>query len=83
MNMLFFIGGTLAALAYFALGLMASAHLIDTEKRSERFLSTGMLWSLASGRYDGAGKTICMRGNVALVVAAGCWVAWGVLNYKV
>lgn len=48
---LLFAIGTLAALAYWGLGLAASSHFRDTAiSDSDRVLSTGMLWSLPRPR---------------------------------
>ena len=78
---LLFAVGTLAALVYWALGLAASSHFKDKViSSSDRFLSTGMLWSLASGRYEAQGKKLCMMGNFALAIAIASWIAWTVLH---
>ena len=73
--------GTLAALAYWGLGLAASSHFKDKViSDSDRFLSTGMLWSLASGRYEAQGQKLCTMGNLALAISIVSWVAWAVLR---
>jgi hypothetical protein len=74
---LLFALGTLMGLAYWGLGLAASSHFTDKQiSGSDRFLSTAMLWSLASGRYEAEGQKLCMWGNVALVIAVAAWIAW-------
>ena len=73
--------GTLAGLAYWGLGVAASSHFRDNAiGDSDRVLSTGMLWSLASGRYEAQGQKLCTMGNVALAIAIASWVAWAVLR---
>jgi hypothetical protein len=83
MNMLWLLFGlgTLASLAYLGFGVAASSYFKDKAMGgSDRFFSTGMLWSLASGRYEEQGKKLCVKGNVALVVALVSWIAWAVLQ---
>ncbi|RYG55297.1 MAG: hypothetical protein EON56_05875 [Alphaproteobacteria bacterium] len=78
---LLFAIGTLAAVVYWGLGLAASSHFKDKAiSGSDRVLSTGMLWSLASGRYEAHGKKLCTLGNFALAIGIASWVAWAVLN---
>ena len=83
MNMLWLLFGvgTLAGLAYWGLGIAASSHFRSKAiSDSDRVLSTGMLWSLASGRYEAQGRKLCAMGNVALGIAVASWVAWAVLR---
>ena len=78
---LLFAVGTVAALVYWGLGLAASSHFRDKAiSNADRVLSTGMLWSLASGRYEAQGKKLCTMGNLALAIAIASWVAWAVLR---
>lgn len=78
---LLFALGTLMAIAYWALGMAASSHFKDKEiSGQDRFFSTGMLWSLASGRYETEGQRLCIKGNIALVVGIAAWIAWASLR---
>lgn len=75
---LLFAFGTLGGLVYWGLGLAASSHFKDEQLAAgDRFLSTGMLWSLSSRRYTDRGQRLCAIGNVALAVAAVCWLGFG------
>lgn len=78
---LLFAAGTLAALAYCTLGLAASSHFKDKSLGdSDRIFSTGMLWSLASGRYEAQGQRLCAMGNIALAIAMASWIGWAVIH---
>lgn len=78
---LLFAVGTLAGLAYWGLGFAASSHFKDKAiGDADRFFSTAMLWSLASGRYETQGRKRCAMGNIALMIAAASWIGWAVLR---
>jgi hypothetical protein len=81
MSWLLFAVGTLAGLVYWGLGMAASSHFEDkTIGDSDRFFSTGMLWSLAVGSYEAQGQKLCAMGNIALVIAAASWIGWAVFR---
>jgi hypothetical protein len=77
---LLFAAGTLAGLAYCALGLAASSHFKEKSLGDDRFFSTGMLWSLASGRYEAQGQRLCAMGNIALAIAMASWIGWAIIH---
>jgi hypothetical protein len=69
--------GTAMGLLYWALGLAASSHMRNKDLSSgDRFLSTGMLWSISTSSYEEQGRKLCYWGNIVLVVAIAAWVAW-------
>jgi hypothetical protein len=76
--------GTVLGFYYAYLGIEVGGHLVDEERRkspSDRILRSGLLWSLGEGeRYSDEGNKICRRGNLVALVAAACWIAWGVLK---
>jgi hypothetical protein len=75
--------GTLAGISYWLLGISASSHFKNKETSgSDRFLSTAMLWSLSSSEYEVDGQKLCVRGNIALIVAVVSWVSWFMLQSK-
>jgi hypothetical protein len=75
--------GTLAGLAYWIFGIAAASHFKDKKiSASDRFISTMMLWSLSFSNYELEGQKLCMRGNIALLVAAVSWVSWFMLQKK-
>jgi hypothetical protein len=82
MHLLFALG-TLAGLIYWGFGLVAASYFKDKKmSRSDRFISTMMLWSLSFDSYEAEGQKMCSRGNVALVVAVISWVLWLLLQNK-
>lgn len=80
---LFAVLGTLASIAYWALGIAAASHFKNKEiSASDRFISTMMLWSLSFNSYELEGQKLCSRGNIALIIAVICWVSWFILQNK-
>ncbi len=74
-----FVLGTIAGLCYWVYGLVAANHIEDAEERKspDRYLSSFSLWSLSTTGYTEAGRRLCKKGNVALVVTLAAWIAWG------
>lgn len=69
--------GAIFGLAYWVIGLVASAHLNDkSESVSDRFIGASFYWSFEPSRYDPAGVKLCLWGNAALGIAVASWVAW-------
>lgn len=80
-NALIFTLATVSGIAYWVLGLLASSHFENTDTSgSDRFLSSGMLWSLALNRYNDQGKKLCRTGNIALIISVALWITWAVLR---
>ncbi len=80
-NLLILSLATVSGIAYWVLGLLASSHFEKTAtSSSDRFLSSGMLWSLASNRYNDQGKKLCQTGNVVMVISIALWVTWAILG---
>lgn len=81
LSLLSFIAGTALGLAYWLLGIAASAHFTDKSSTgADRFFSSGMLWSLNTKRYEKNGRNLCVWGNVVLATAIGAWLAWANLR---
>lgn len=77
---IFAVFGTLSGVVYWVLGLIASAHFLNTNaSSSDRFISAALLWSLSFGQYDDEGKKICRQGNIAFVIAACSWIGYAAL----
>ena len=70
--------GTVAGLAYAVLGLNASGHLLDEAERKspDRFLMSGLSWSLSTSKFEAEGRSMARKANVALAIGTFAWVAW-------
>jgi hypothetical protein len=67
--------GTLSGLAYAALGIAASKHLVQATA-TDRAFGWSLWWFAEASRYAAPGQALCRRGGVAFLVGAVSWVAW-------
>ena len=67
--------GSLAGIAYAALGVAALKHLPHADS-SDRVFGWSLWWFAESSRYTAQGQALCRKGGIAFAVALVSWLAW-------